>query len=257
MLEYLPRAFATILRQHQAPLLLATLILTAGIVTGALRVAQLDPGQQVQVGQYLDYLVATAAGAGEGAGPRPEGVGAGDPAAPGEGTGGSGRASGGAGAAEPGPGAGGDGTPGVARPAWGSATGGNLRQVAVAWAAGCLVLGLPVTLGVLFLHGYSLGFAVGAMAAHWHWRGLVVALAAVFPTNLLQVPALVLVAAAATRLAGQVAVSRVRRGLPSLASPWSPYLALGAVAALLALGAGWLEAAVAPALLQLVHRFVL
>ena len=226
MLEYLRRALMAVVRQHQAALVLAAIVLTAGIVTGALQVARLDPSQQTQVGQYLDYLMATAPGARPG---ETEGVaaGAGDPA----------------------------GAPAGAAP-WQPAVGGNLRQVAVAWAAGFLVLGLPVTLGVLFLHGYSLGFAVAAMAAHWQWRGLVVALAAVFPPNLLQLPALALVAAAATRLAVQVAASRVRRDLPTLASPWSPYLALGALATLLALGAAWVEVVVAPALLGLTQRLV-
>lgn len=225
MLEYLRRALMAAVRQHQAALVLAAVVLTAGIVTGALQVARLDPAQQAQVGQYLDYLMATAPGA---AGPPPEAAaGAGDLAAPG------------AGAAP-----------------WPTILGGNLRQVAVAWAAGFLVLGLPVALGVLFLHGYSLGFAVAAMTAHWQWRGLLVALAAVFPPNLLQLPALALVAAAATRLAVQVAASRVRRDLPALASPWSPYLALGVLATLLALGAAWVEVAVAPVLLGLARHLV-
>lgn len=237
MLEYLPRALAITLRQHQAPLVLAALILTAGIVTGALHVAQLDPGQQAQLGQYLDYLVATTA------------AGAGD-------TGAAGGA-----AAVPGPaGSGETGQPGRPWPAaaalpW-AAAGGNLRQVALAWGAGCLVLGLPVALGMLFLHGYSLGFAVGALAAHWQWRGLFIALAGIFPPNLLQVPAFLLVAAAATRLAGQVAASRWRRALPALGSPWSPYVALGLAAAVLAAGAGLVEAYVAPTLLALAQRLV-
>ncbi|GAB6875989.1 stage II sporulation protein M [Thermaerobacter litoralis] len=239
MVESLARALTNALRQHQAPLVLAAFILTAGIVTGALHVAQLDPGQQAEVGQYLDYLVRTtatgAAGAGPGVGEAPSpSPPAGDEAAPQ-----------------------GAGWPAAAAPPWAAAAGGNLRQVAVAWGAGCLVLGLPVTLGMLFLHGYSLGFAVGALAAHWQWRGLLVALAGVFPPNLLQVPALVLVAAAATRLAVQVAASRWRRALPALHSPWSPYLGLGLVAGLLAAGAGLVEGYVAPALLALVQRLVL
>ncbi|QIA27086.1 stage II sporulation protein M [Thermaerobacter sp. PB12/4term] len=232
MLQYLPRALALTLRQHQAALVLAALILVVGIVTGALHVAQLDPGQQAQVGQYLDYLLATAAagsadaGSGAGAAPDPAGPGGGSPTA--------------------------GAWPGSSLP-W-QAAGSNLRQVVLAWGAGCLVLGLPVTLGMLFLHGYSLGFAVGALAAHWQWRGLVIALAGIFPPNLLQVPALLVVAAAATRLAAQVAASRWRRALPALDSPWSPYVALGLVAVVLATGSGLVEAYLAPRLLALAQR---
>ena len=219
MLDYLARAFATSLRQHQAPLVLAALILTAGIVTGALRLVNLDAGQRAQVGQYLDYLAESALAGPDGAAPAGAGHGPG--------------------------------------PAPWPAAGGNVRQVGLAWGAGCLVLGLPVTLGLLFLHGYSLGFAVGAMAAHWQWRGLLMAVAAVFPASALQLPALLLVAAGATRLAAQVAASRWRRALPTLASPWAAYFGLGLVAAVLALGAGLIEAYLAPALTALVARWVL
>lgn len=216
MLDYITRALARHLRLHLPYLAVALLILTAGIVVGALQLVRLDPGDRAQVGQYLDHLAREAVAAGE--------------TAPGE------------------------SGPGAAR--WRAAVGTNVGQVALAWGCGLLVLGLPVSLGLLFLHGYTVGFTVGALTAHWHWMGILLALAAVFPANLLQVPALALVSAGAVRFAGQITLSRLRRGLPAPVAPWSAYLALGCLAVVLAFGAGLLEAYVAPSLIRMVGRWL-
>ncbi|HEY8393288.1 MAG TPA: stage II sporulation protein M [Thermaerobacter sp.] len=216
MLDYIARALARHLRQHLPYMAVALLILTAGIVVGALQLVRLDPADRAQIGQYLDHLTREAGVTVE---------------APGNGS-----------------------PPGA--PRWRPVVAGNVGQVALAWGCGLLVLGLPVTLGLLFLHGYTIGFTVGALTAHWQWLGVLLALAAVFPANLLQVPALTLVAAGAVRFAGQITVGRLRRGLPVPIPPWSAYLALGGLALLLALGAGFLEAYVAPTLIRVVGRWV-
>lgn len=220
MVDYGLRSLSRSLSQHLPYVVVALLILTAGIVTGVVQLLRLDGSQQAQVGQYLDYLVQSATG---------QAAVRGDQA--------------------------GNGAP-PHSPAWPAAAEDALRQVAIAWAAGGFIVALPVTWGMLFLHGYSLGFAVGAMAAHWQWWGLLLAVAAIFPANALQIPALLLVAAAATRLAGVVAVRRLRRGLPTFSSPWLAYVAWGVVAAGLALGASLLETYVTPFLTALVSRWL-
>lgn len=217
MLDYIARAMARHVRQHLPYMVVAVLILTGGIVTGALQLVRLDAADRTQIGQYLDYLTRETLGAQDG----PAGE-----------------------------------APRRAPARFRTVLADNLRQVAVAWGAGLLVLGLPVTLGMLFLHGYTVGFAVGALTAHWQLLGVLFALAAVFPSNLLQVPALLLVAAGAARFAGQLTLGRLRRGVPALSSPFPAYFALGCLAAVLAVGASLLEAYVAPALIRVVGRWL-
>jgi len=66
----------------------------------------------------------------------------------------------------------------------------HLRTGAILWGLGITVVGVPLVAVVLFTRGFVLGFTVGFLVKELGWPGLVLASLAVFPPNLLAVPAL-------------------------------------------------------------------
>ena len=69
---------------------------------------------------------------------------------------------------------------------------------AVLWLGGLSPWGGLAAVAALFLRGFALGFGVGAFTVHWGRAGLLLALLATGPGNLLSLPVLIALGACAT-----------------------------------------------------------
>ncbi len=66
----------------------------------------------------------------------------------------------------------------------------NSITVAAIYALGLTVIGMPVTLAILFVRGFVIGFAVGFLTRDLSMGGLLLTAAAILPHNLLYIPAM-------------------------------------------------------------------
>lgn len=128
----------------------------------------------------------------------------------------------------------------------------NLRTLLAIWLGGALVIGVPLVILLVFGRGFSIGFTVGFLASQSGVKGVLFALGAVLPHNLLAVPAVFVGAIASLSFAGKVWENRRRRS-SSLAPDVAAYLALGITLACLLGLASAVEAYVSPALVKLLR----
>ncbi|MGZ4030844.1 MAG: stage II sporulation protein M, partial [Tumebacillaceae bacterium] len=56
---------------------------------------------------------------------------------------------------------------------------------------GLSIIGLPVIVLLIFVEGFKIGFTVGVIVSQFHGKGVLFALAAILPQNLISVPAMI------------------------------------------------------------------
>lgn len=128
----------------------------------------------------------------------------------------------------------------------------NLRTTALVFLLGLTVVGAPLVPVVVFLRGFIVGFAVGFLVSHLGWSGMLMALLAILPQNLLLIPALLVLSAYALLFAATVIR---RRGTTA---PWRAGVAftvITAVTVVTAAAASLVEGYVAPLFLRLIARW--
>ncbi|HHT02440.1 MAG TPA: stage II sporulation protein M [Firmicutes bacterium] len=90
------------------------------------------------------------------------------------------------------------------------ALGMNLKTIAAIWFLGLTVVGAPMVALVVFLRGFLIGFSVGLLVSEMGFSGILIALTAVLPHNLLAVPVLIMAATSAFGFSFQLVQSRLR-----------------------------------------------
>lgn len=70
----------------------------------------------------------------------------------------------------------------------------NLLNIFIIWAFGLSVIIMPLITVMIFFKGFVLGFTVGFLVSEYSYKGIFVALAAIFPQNVLIIPAYILAA---------------------------------------------------------------
>ncbi|MFD2672824.1 stage II sporulation protein M [Marinicrinis sediminis] len=68
----------------------------------------------------------------------------------------------------------------------------HLKWMLLIWVLGLSVIGLPLVLVLNFLKGVLVGFTVGFFVSQWSWKGMVFAMAAVAPQNIVIIPSFIL-----------------------------------------------------------------
>lgn len=64
----------------------------------------------------------------------------------------------------------------------------QLKYIGFIWILGISIIGLPLIFILLFLKGAVIGFTVGFLVSQLGWKGLLLALVAVLPQNLIIIP---------------------------------------------------------------------
>jgi len=129
------------------------------------------------------------------------------------------------------------------------------KVVGVMALLGLSVIGAPLVLAVVFARGFALGFAAMFLVNGLLLQGVVLAVAALLPQNLLAVPAFV--AAGAATLSLSSSATRVLLGRRDINLP-QQVVATGLVLAFCCIalvGAAFIEAYVSPVLIHTTARF--
>ena len=77
----------------------------------------------------------------------------------------------------------------------------NAKTIVLLWLGGLTVVGLPLTLILLFSKGFSSGFTAAFLIEEVKWRGFILAGTAMLPHSLLIIPALLFLTAGAISFA--------------------------------------------------------
>lgn len=130
----------------------------------------------------------------------------------------------------------------------------NVMLIAAIYIAGLSVIGIPVMLGLLFVRGFAIGFAVWFVLNEIGWPGVLLILASILPQNLILIPAILFAAAVAISFS----LLLIRRGFNPEIQVWSSFLRYSgmlAAAAAVAVGAGLVEAFIVPSILKILFAF--
>lgn len=127
----------------------------------------------------------------------------------------------------------------------------HVKWLVLIWLLGLSVIGLPFVLLLDFLKGVLVGFTVGYLTGQLSWKGLLVAMIAVLPQNLLVVPALMALSAASVVFSFQLVKYRLLQhpGI-GLKPAFGRYARTAALAAAAVAFAALFEAYASPYLLQ-------
>ncbi|MGE5553182.1 MAG: stage II sporulation protein M [Betaproteobacteria bacterium] len=131
-----------------------------------------------------------------------------------------------------------------------------IRTAGLCWLLGLSVIGVPLVLVVVFSRGFLLGFTVAVLVKELAISGLAMALVAVLPQSLLNVPATVIAAVGATSFAISVVTDRTL-GRTGFWRGVAGYTALTALAGLIMVGGALIEGYVAPVLLRWTARYLI
>lgn len=127
----------------------------------------------------------------------------------------------------------------------------HLQIAGMIWLAGATILGIPFVLLIIFLRGFTVGFTAAFLFLQKGWAGALFALVSLVPQNLLAVPALILVGAAALTFSGGLLRSRLSRQEGHFTREFLRYTGFVAAASLLLLLAAVLETYVTPVFMRL------
>lgn len=128
----------------------------------------------------------------------------------------------------------------------------NVRTAVLLWLLGVTVVGSPGVLALVFLRGLTLGFTVGFVVAQWGAKGVLLALLAVVPANLLALPALLVLGVAALSFSWMLLRNRFRHEHLSFYQELAGYSALALAAGLVMLAAAAVESMASPLLIRAV-----
>lgn len=77
----------------------------------------------------------------------------------------------------------------------------NTKVIILLWLGGLTVVGLPLTLTLIFTKGFSSGFTVAFLVDEIKWRGFLLAATAILPHSLFSIPALLFLSTGAVYFA--------------------------------------------------------
>jgi stage II sporulation protein M len=128
----------------------------------------------------------------------------------------------------------------------------NLKTAGLLWLLGATVVGVPLTLLIIFVRGFVAGFSVGFLVGEMGGKGLGLALLAIFPQNIIAVPAIVALSVSSLAFSVLIVRQRVGRFRVSLAEEFLAYTFTCLVLAACLVGASLIEAYLTPILMGLI-----
>ncbi|MBS4539969.1 stage II sporulation protein M [Clostridium sp. D2Q-11] len=69
----------------------------------------------------------------------------------------------------------------------------NLKTTLVIWILGLIILGVPITLGIVLFRGFTIGFTIGFMINDFGFKGLMLALLTLIPQNIFIIPGIIII----------------------------------------------------------------
>jgi len=130
----------------------------------------------------------------------------------------------------------------------------NLKVVLYIWLLGLTVIGIPLVLLLVSARGFVLGFTIGFLVQQKGSQGILIALLAVLPPSIINIPALIVGAVLAVTFSGWLVRGRAKYQDASLAKQFIAYCTVMFVVATVAAAAGFVEAYISPTLLRIVSQ---
>lgn len=90
----------------------------------------------------------------------------------------------------------------------------NIKLLGLIWILGLSIIGLPVIVVLLFLKGFTIGFTVGFLVDNFASKGLMFAILAVLPQNIIIVPSLLIAGVAGIAFSLMLVRSRFTQNMP-------------------------------------------
>lgn len=130
----------------------------------------------------------------------------------------------------------------------------NLKIVLYIWLLGLTVIGIPLVLLLVSARGFVLGFTVGFLVQQKGSQGILIAVLAIMPPGLINIPALIVGAVFAVAFSGWLVRGRGKYENQSLARQFVAYCSVMLLVALVSALAGVVEAYISPTLLKFVSQ---
>jgi stage II sporulation protein M len=131
-----------------------------------------------------------------------------------------------------------------------------LKYIGFIWILGLSVIGLPITLLLLFFKGIVVGFTVGFLVNQFGLDGFFISFVSVMPQNLLLIPAFLIVATGSIsfslKIIKQLMSNRIREPLIHQSLKYTLYMVTAVI--FIVLGASF-EGYVSPTLMKYVINF--
>lgn len=130
----------------------------------------------------------------------------------------------------------------------------TVKEVGLIWFLGLTVIGVPLIMTFIFYKGFVLGFTVGFLVQQMAFQGMVFSLLAIFPPNLIYIPALF----AAAILAVSFSSALVRGSIYSQGNIlrfFASYSLVMLIIVVASMGAGMVEVYLSPFLAKVVLSY--
>ncbi|OZM57125.1 stage II sporulation protein M [Lottiidibacillus patelloidae] len=131
-----------------------------------------------------------------------------------------------------------------------------MKFIGLIWILGLAVIGLPITLVLLFLKGIVVGFTVGFLVNQFGLEGFFLSFVSVMPQNLILIPAFIIVSTGSIsfslRMIKQLMGERTKETLPTQLVKYTVFVI---VAGLFIVAAASFEGYISPSLIKFVVNY--
>jgi stage II sporulation protein M len=134
------------------------------------------------------------------------------------------------------------------------ADGVHLKTAVLVWVLGVTIIGLPAVVAVIFVKGFVIGFSVGFLIEQMGLSGLVFSIFAIWPQNLVAVPAFLVIAASSISFSWLLLMNRLAHRKTPWFEEFSAYTVRCLAMTALLMVAGMLEGYLTPVLMRLVSQ---
>jgi len=124
------------------------------------------------------------------------------------------------------------------------------KWLLVLWVLGITVIGIPGVLALNFLKGALVGFSVGTLINQYAWKGVLFSLVSIAPQNIIAVPAMIIMSAAAISFSMFVIKNRLLRQKGELAPELGSFTSTAMLMLFVFAGAALFEAYISPAMIS-------
>ncbi|MFP4015747.1 MAG: stage II sporulation protein M [Halanaerobiales bacterium] len=131
----------------------------------------------------------------------------------------------------------------------------NLISIVIIWAFGLSMVLMPLLTVLIFFKGFVLGFTVGFLVSEYSFKGILIAMAAVFPQNVIIIPIYILSCVMAISIS--VKIFKYYRGHVRISfEDLILYSLEMGILAFALLAASLVETYISPFLLRILLRFI-
>lgn len=92
----------------------------------------------------------------------------------------------------------------------------NIKYLLIIWFLGLSIVGMPLIFLLIYLKGVVVGFTVSFFIFEMNWRGLLLAISAIIPQNLLIVPVLIIASVSGVKFSLSLIKSRSEKNFSYL-----------------------------------------